>query len=350
MNRTSNETPGKLKSALHLLCLILGGLVGTLPATFLWNLEGGQSLVLLLLPMLFFAILGYMFAPWLTWKLYYALRRSMRGLTAFRMLNILFSVMFFALLSLMLTLPVMILQPQWGIFVFAVYGFGLILALAVGVYRDEFGAAFLKTSNSGGTRGMAILDSSVLIDRRIIDVAVTGFLVQNLIIPKFILLELQMLADNKHDEDKRAKGQRGLDAANELLEVPNASVEVNATPYDESELKMDERLLAYAAALGASLITNDYNLNRVAEAQKIQVLNINDLTNAMKPVFTPGTALTVRIVKEGKNPGQGLAYMEDGTQVVIEGGASSLGEMAHVEVVNVVQKTRGRMVFARLKD
>ncbi|MDR1606320.1 MAG: TRAM domain-containing protein [Streptococcaceae bacterium] len=189
-----------------------------------------------------------------------------------------------------------------------------------------------------------LLDTSVLIDGRIVDILKTGFLEGELIVPNFVLLELQLLSDS-NDQLKRAKGRRGLDLVNEMKAI--AKVTVATKDYPDIH-EVDTKLLRYASATGATLITNDYNLNKVAEIQGIQVLNINDLANAVKPQLIVGDTLDVLIVKKGTERRQGIAYLPDGTMIVVEDTADKLDQMVRVEVTKSLQTSAGRMIFGEL--
>ena len=193
-----------------------------------------------------------------------------------------------------------------------------------------------------------ILDTNVIIDGRVADVARAGFLEGPLYVPGFVLDELQHIADSA-DSLKRARGRRGLDTLREMdkeLNMVFRTYDRHAPPSGE----VDNRLVQLAKTLDASLVTNDWNLNKVAELQGVLVLNINDLANALKPVVIPGEDMIVQIVKEGKEAAQGLAYLDDGTMIVVEGGRTHLGETVEVVVSSVLQTSAGKMIFAHLRD
>ncbi|MGI6169258.1 MAG: PIN/TRAM domain-containing protein [Christensenellales bacterium] len=191
-----------------------------------------------------------------------------------------------------------------------------------------------------------ILDTNVVIDGRILDICKTGFVEGTLVVPAFVLQELRHIADSP-DVLKRNRGRRGLDVLNSLQKEPDLRVVVEETDYDDIR-EVDNKILKLAQDLGGVVVTNDFNLNKVAAVQGIQVLNINELANAVKPVALPGEEMRVKVVKEGKETGQGLAYLEDGTMIVVEGGRSLLGAETDVVVTSVLQTAAGRMIFARL--
>ena len=191
-----------------------------------------------------------------------------------------------------------------------------------------------------------LLDTSVIIDGRILDIARTGFLEGDIVVPQFVLAELRHIADSG-DSLRRARGRRGLDVLAKLQkEVP---VTVTEADYPDAA-EVDVKLLRLCRDMGGAVVTNDYNLNKVAGVTGIRVLNINDLSNAVKPMLMAGEDLTVNIVREGKEPGQGVAYLDDGTMIVIENGRRFVGETVTVTVTTVLQTSAGRMIFTKLKS
>lgn len=193
-----------------------------------------------------------------------------------------------------------------------------------------------------------ILDTSVIIDGRISDICRTGFIEGTLVIPEFVLKELRHIADSS-DSLKRNRGRRGLDILNILQKDDAVNVVIESKDYGEN-IEVDVKLLKLAKELGGKVLTNDFNLNKVAEFQGVEVLNINELANAVKPVVLPGEEMTVMIVKDGKESGQGLAYLDDGTMIVVEGGKKCIGDSVVVTVTSVLQTAAGRMIFAKLKN
>ena len=192
-----------------------------------------------------------------------------------------------------------------------------------------------------------ILDTSVIIDGRIADVVDTAVLDGQLILPKFVIAELQGIADSS-DRMRRSRGRRGLDILNRLRSNPKADVQLFDRDLPEfSGQPVDMRLVVLAKHLKGRLVTNDYNLNKVAGIHGVEVINLNDLANALKPIFLPGEQVEVRVVKAGEEVGQGIGYLEDGTMVVIEGGREFIGKQVAVAVTSVLQTSAGRMVFGR---
>ena len=191
-----------------------------------------------------------------------------------------------------------------------------------------------------------LLDTSVIIDGRIADILKTGFLEGNLVIPHFVLDELQRLSDSS-DSLKRAKGRRGLDLIHNLQEEFRHVVIIKDLEYDAFQ-DVDSNLIALAKDTDSDIITNDFNLNKVASIQGIRVLNINDLANAVKPVVIPGEEMTAYLLREGKESGQAVAYLQDGTMIVVEGGRKYIGNKIRVAVTSVLQTSAGRMIFAKV--
>jgi uncharacterized protein YacL len=193
-----------------------------------------------------------------------------------------------------------------------------------------------------------VLDTSVIIDGRIFDICQTGFVEGTLIIPNFVLEELRHIADSS-DSLKRNRGRRGLDILNRIQK--ELSIDVQIWEKDFPDLsEVDTKLLKLAQTINGKVITNDYNLNKVAEFQGVPVLNINELANAIKPVVLPGEEMQIQIIKDGKESGQGIAYLDDGTMIVVEGGRKFIGETIDVTVTSVLQTAAGRMIFAKQKE
>jgi uncharacterized protein YacL len=195
-----------------------------------------------------------------------------------------------------------------------------------------------------------ILDTSVVIDGRIADVVETRVFDGQLVMPKFVISELQSIADSP-DRMRRGRGRRGLDILNRLRTNPDIELVIYERDLPEfAGLSVDLKLVALAKHLQGKLVTNDYNLNKVAKLQGVIVINLNDLANSLKPVFLPGERIEIRVIKAGEEPGQGVAYLEDGTMVVIEGGRDRINQTVSVAVTSVLQTSAGRMVFGKLEN
>ena len=195
---------------------------------------------------------------------------------------------------------------------------------------------------------LKILDTSVIIDGRIVDVCESGFLEGGFILPQFILQELQYIADSP-DSMKRARGRRGLDVLHKIQKMSQITVRIVDEDFPKIK-EVDTKLVALAKLMNAKVITNDFNLNKVAQLQGVSVLNINELANSLKPVVLPGESMKVFIIKEGKEYNQGVAYLDDGTMVVIENARKLIGKNADVTVTSVLQTTAGRMIFSKTKE
>ncbi|GIN58944.1 PIN/TRAM domain-containing protein [Lederbergia ruris] len=226
--------------------------------------------------------------------------------------------------------------------------------------RDEL-TSFFSQSRGGKKRGeenqeakkeqlssrMKILDTSVIIDGRIADICQTGFLDGIIVIPLFVLEELQHIADSS-DSLKRNRGRRGLDILNRIQKEVNINVEMYEGDFEDIQ-EVDSKLVKLAKLIDGTVVTNDFNLNKVCEFQNVKVLNINDLANAVKPVVLPGEELNVQVIKDGKEYNQGVAYLDDGTMIVVEEGRNYIGKRIDVIVTSVLQTSAGRMIFAKPK-
>jgi len=195
-----------------------------------------------------------------------------------------------------------------------------------------------------------ILDTSVIIDGRIADIADAGFIDQKVVVPRFVLHELHAVADSS-DRMKRGRGRRGLDVLKRLQSSERMDIDIldDADSGPESNDPVDTKLLKLGKLLNGRVVTNDYNLNKVAQLRGVEVVNINDLAKALRPVFLPGEGMQVKIIKAGEEPGQGVGYLEDGTMVVVDGGRNAIGETLEVSVTSVLQTSAGRMIFGRVE-
>jgi len=234
-----------------------------------------------------------------------------------------------------ITLALTFFMAYVGLMVGAAKGDHLELSALGGIFSDK-----------ASRRDLKILDTSVIIDGRIADVAETGFLTGSLIIPQFILRELQQVADSP-DSSKRQRGRRGLDMLNRLQNNSSLDIQIVETDFP-SVREVDLKLIELGKQLDAVIVTNDFNLNKVSQLRGVSVLNINELANALKPVVLPGEAMRVFILKEGKEYNQGVAYLDDGTMVVVDNARRLIGKNADIAVTSVLQTTAGKMIFGRL--
>jgi uncharacterized protein YacL len=229
------------------------------------------------------------------------------------------------------------------IFILVFCYLGMVIAMRG---KDEFNLIipYVRFSRQEQRDEIIILDTSVIIDGRIIDITETHFVEGRFIVPRFVLRELQQIADSQ-DALKRNRGRRGLDILNRLQKDSRIGVRIHDEDFPEIK-DVDAKIIKLAKLLNAKVFTNDFNLNKIAELQGINVLNINDLANALKPVVLPGEEMTVRITKEGKEYNQGVAYLDDGTMIVIDNARHLIGQTLNVAVTSVLQTSAGRMIFA----
>ena len=220
------------------------------------------------------------------------------------------------------------------------------LGLVLGLKKvEEFS---FRSGDYKATSDFRILDTSVIIDGRIADICDSGFMEGELIVPRFVLNELQFVADSS-DSMKRSRGRRGLDILNRMQK--SSAINIEILEQDFTKIKgVDGKLVALAKKINAKLLTNDYNLNKVAELQGVRVLNVNELANAMKPVVLPGEQMVVKIIREGKELGQGVGYLDDGTMIIVDHAQKMLNMNVEVVVTSVLQTTAGRMIFSELKE
>lgn len=229
-----------------------------------------------------------------------------------------------------------------------IFGFaGISLGLTRASSWDALISAVEKHRSDPGS--MKLVDTSVIIDGRISDICASGFIEGTLIVPRFVLLELQNIADSS-DVLRRAKGRRGLDIL-KALQDEGSKVTVEITEDDPQDAnEVDSKLVRLAKKYGAKILTNDFNLNKVAQIEGVDVLNINDLANALKPAVLPDERMEVKVIKEGKEPAQGVGYLDDGTMIVVDGGRAYLGKRVEVVVTSVLQTAAGRMIFTRFDN
>ncbi len=241
-----------------------------------------------------------------------------------------------SIFSQMATLGLFLGVPFWG------------LSMGLRFGKQESREVEEHPGNSIADFSTKLLDTSVIIDGRIVDLCETGFVEGTLVVPHFILQELQHISDSS-DGLKRARGRRGLDVLNVLQKMTTIRVELVEDDFPHVK-EVDTKLIELAKQMNGKVLTNDFNLNKVAGIQGVAVLNINDLCNALKPVVLPGENIRVFVLKEGKEAGQGVAYLDDGTMVVVDNAKACIGKTVDVVVTSVLQTSAGRMIFTRLKE
>lgn len=280
-----------------------------------------------------------------------ALEVLLKDLQIGRIIGGLMGLLMGLLFANLLLLPLKGVVPDLtiGYFVLnALFGYG---GLLLGLKKGEkltIPGLFRIFRGQIADENLKVLDTSVIIDGRIAEVCEAGFLDGVFVVPQFILQELQHIADSP-DPLKRARGRRGLDILHRIQKMSHITVRITDEDFPKIR-EVDSKLVALARAHDAKIITNDFNLNKVAELQGVTVLNINELANALKPVVLPGESMRVFVIKEGKEYNQGVAYLDDGTMVVVENGRRLIGKNAEVTVTSVLQTTAGRMIFSKPKE
>ncbi len=302
------------------------------------------------------ALIGLVLTPWITTRPVGALRNRIRQMPAHQLVAGVFGLTLGLIVALLITYPLSLLpEPYRYILPLIVAVLFSYLGIAVMVTRQQDilhlleGTRLLRSGEPLGPtpsqERYVLLDTSVIIDGRIADVSQTGFISGVMLVPRFVLNELQHIADSP-DMLRRNRGRRGLDILNRLQKDSLAPVRI--TDMDIEDMReVDDKLIMLAKQLSCPILTNDYNLNRVAELQGVAVLNINELANAVKAVFLPGEMIQVKVIQEGKEVGQGVAYLDDGTMVVIEDGRRYINQSVSVIVTKVLQTAAGRMIFAK---
>src|SRR5512135_2239235 len=306
------------------------------------------------------ALVGLILTPYFTTRPARALRRLLGRIAAETLFAGLAGLVVGLLTAALLAFPLSLLPnpfgsvlPFIGVILFSYFGVSLFV-MRQGDIMSLFGS--LSGRGNGGGSGSSwtnlnrtiLLDTSVIIDGRVADIAKTGFLPGTLLIPRFVLNELQYIADSP-DGLRRQRGRRGMEVLAELQKLPNILVRVSDIDV-EGMREVDDKLVVLGKQLKSPVLTNDYNLNRIAELQGVTVLNINELANAVKSVVLPGEVMNINIFQEGKEIGQGVGYMDDGTMVVVENGKDYIGEYMDVHVTKVLQTAAGRMIFGRVDE
>jgi len=306
-------------------------------------------------------VVGYAILPYLTVEPARRLANSVSEMSTGEFVAAVLGLLVGLLMGLLLGLPLANFPDPYGwmlpLGVSVVLGLGmmgltvakradLLQALREGGLIGRKGEPVADPDAEPQQRLVSYLDTSAIIDGRLVDVVASGFLWGTLVVPRFVLGELQHIADDSKP-DRRGRGRRGLEVLSVLQK--DHRIDLELTDEDAHEIKaVDAKLVALARARGAAVLTTDYNLNRVAQLQGVRVMNLNQLANAMKPAFLPGEEMRVRVIQQGKEAGQGVAFLDDGTMIVVEGGGSHLQNEIDVVVTRVLQTVAGRMVFAQI--
>jgi uncharacterized protein YacL len=337
--------------------MILTATGGTFLGIHIANITGGSPYQYAAIFLLMGALIGLVMTPYVTVRPFLALRKRIRQAPAHQLLSAALGLIVGLIVGGLVSFPLSMLPqpfsqilPFIAALLFGYLGILVMLTRQHDIFTAIRGQLPLRSDSSQETQQNGarpvLLDTSVIIDGRIADISRTGFVDGEMLVPRFVLNELQHIADSS-DALRRNRGRRGLDM---LHRLQNESVTpVRVTDMDvEGVREVDDKLVLLAKQLRCPIVTNDYNLNRVAELQGVRVLNINELANAVKALFLPGESLNVKIVQEGKEIGQGVGYLDDGTMVVVEDGETYIDQDTQVTVTKVLQTAAGRMLFARL--
>ncbi len=342
----------------RLLGAVLGGIVLAILGRSLADLFGDEPAIYVIVLGLVGVLAGLILTPIFTTRPIRKIRRQLVSMPPERLGAIVIGIFMGLIAAALISFPLSFLPPPFqqiaplGAAVVFCYLSVVILSLRQQDLRNFFGSMRPFLGGAVPVReevsevDYVLLDTSVIIDGRITDISKTGFIRATLLVPNFVLTELQHIADSA-ESLRRNRGRRGLEVLGILQqELP---IPLKFTDMDVSEVRdVDSKLVALARELSCPIMTNDYNLNRVAELQGVSVLNINDLANAVKAAYLPGEELTVKIIQEGKEYGQGVGYLDDGTMIVVEDGEKHIERTVKATVTKVLQTTAGRMIFARL--
>lgn len=343
---------------LRLIGAIAGTVGGGMFGAWLANTTGNQAETSVVILGLVGFLAGLVLTPFLTTRPVRFVAHHLANMPPEKLTAVIAGIFVGLVAAALLTLPLSLLPTPFGqILPLAAAVVFCYLSIVIFIARRDDLQAFISSFRQNSApilpssevvkkEAYILLDTSVIIDGRIADIARTGFIRDTLLIPNFILFELQHIADSA-DPMRRNRGRRGLEILSELQNETIIRTEVRDLDVSEAR-EADTKLVALARHLRCPIMTNDYNLNRVAEIQGVAVLNVNDLANSVKAVFLPGETLTVKIIQEGRESDQGVGYLEDGTMVVVENGSHLIEATARVTVTKVLQTTAGRMIFARV--
>lgn len=350
----------RLSPLLRVLGTLVYGFIGwELGVAFAGTREITTDSMMLLVPgVLIGAALGYFLAPWIVIAPARAARDALRQVPLDELLSGAIGLAIGLLIAALLAYPVSRIPAPFGTYLpfIGAIVFGYLGAAVMLLRKNDLFALFglkplqrdIETGEAiaagSAASNLLILDTSVIIDGRIADVSATGFIMGRMVVPRFVLNELQYIADSS-DALRRNRGRRGLEMLDRLQNNPEVNIEfIDIDPDDATQV--DDKLISLARDLGGSVVTNDYNLNRVAKLQGVTILNINELANAVKSVFLPGEEIPLKIIQEGKEAGQGVGYLEDGTMVVVENGRRFVNQEVLVQVTKILQTNAGRLIFA----
>jgi uncharacterized protein YacL len=335
-----------------MVALFVGGFY---TGTILGKSAGDQPVLWAIIFGLVGALMGLVVTPFLTTRPIRSIRQSISQVSVRTMVAGLIGLIVGLIIAALVAFPISMLPtpfsqllPFVGVILFSYLGVTIMVMRQndiMSLLGNRFNTGSKDRGEADANGKVVLLDTSVIIDGRIADIARTGFVAGPMLVPSFVLNELQHIADSS-DGLRRQRGRRGLDILNRLQKDPTISFRI--ADFDvEGVRAVDDKLVVLAKQLNSQILTNDYNLNRVAELQGVSVLNINELANAVKTVFLPGETLEVSVIQEGKETGQGVGYLDDGTMVVVEEGKDYIDNQIPVTVTKVLQTAAGRMIFAR---
>lgn len=360
-DRSYTLTMGKFRIPLRFVGLALGLIVGVTAGNIL-NLVGDSDGTRSAIFAVALAIggIGYLIGPHLSWAVFRRARQAITETSTVDIVAIAVGLVFGAVVSAALAFPTSFLPDPIGTFVpliIAIACCGFSIAVVLVRKRDLIEPWFrvkspkpapvAPTKKIDAAPAGLLLDTNVIIDGRITSVVESGFIDSTLNVPRFVLDELQRIADSD-DPMRRTRGRRGLETLNQLRAEQPAKVMVIDELVPE-EREVDAKLVKLAKRRGERILTNDFNLNRVAQLQDVRVLNLNELTNALRPIVLPGEEISLKVVQEGREAGQGVGFLDDGTMVVVDGGRGLVGQQIPVTITRLLQTGAGRMVFATPK-
>lgn len=343
----------------RLIGMVVFSIVGAYWGNLLGKFNPDQQLMNTIAIGLVGALFGLVLTPYFTVRPIRALRKLFGRMQAEALFSGLIGLVIGLLTAALLAFPLSLLPspfgkvlPFIGVLLFGYFGVAVFITRQADVSAILAGITSRREDGAAGTwntlNRTILLDTSVIIDGRVADVAKSGFLPGQLLIPRFVLNELQYIADSS-DGLRRARGRRGMEVLADLQKSPSVVVRISDIDVDGVR-EVDDKLVILARQMKCPILTNDYNLNRIAELQGVIILNVNELANAVKSVVLPGEVLEISVLQEGKEANQGVGYMEDGTMVVVENGTKYIGKSIRVSVTKVLQTAAGRMIFAKRED
>ena len=342
----------------RIIGMFVFGILGVYLGSIIGNSTDQSPEVTALLLGLIGMLCGLILTPYFTTRPVRAIRRTLLSVSTQTLTSGLTGLVVGLVIAALLSFPLSLLPAPLGkilpfiaVVLFGYFGVAIfvmrqtdlssIVRLTPGRSSDE------ASTNAQPPSRTILLDTSVIIDGRIADIARTGFLVGTLLIPRFVLNELQFIADSS-DNLRRQRGRRGIEVISQLQKDTSTPLRISDLDV-EGVREVDDKLVVLARQLRCPILTNDYNLNRIAELQGVSILNVNELANAVKLVFLPGESIEVNVIQEGKESGQGVGYLDDGTMVVVEDGRNFLNKKIYVTVTKVLQTAAGRMIFGRME-